>query len=737
MPQVPYSPTLDVAPRVGGDSYQNIQASPGAFGAGVGAATRELGQTGEFASGALAHVALSQQTMINNVGADAAFNQFQDGTQKLLYGDPDDTSKPGYYSLRGQAATDARPALLRQLDDMRTGIKGGLPNQVQQLAFDEASRRLNQYSVGGIGQHADREYNRFAIETQTAGIDIAARAVANGYNDDVFFEHNLADAGKAADAKSALSGANPDTPAGRDIFAHNRMQAEQTLYRARAVAMGNADPAAGEAYVRANVEKFDAITAHTLLNEFKTGADRAEVAAGANAVTGGVSGPVAVPPGLADAIGKQEGKGVSVQGAVEGIMPATFRQYARPGEDIANATDRAAVNQRILSDLSARFSGDPARIAVGYFSGPGNVAPAGSATPWIEDKQDANGKTTSSYVADITMRMGQAPAPASGAAPSPHQPLAYSAEQTMVENAWAEAQRRFPTRPDLQRQMVGVVYEHIQQTNVLQQKYEAEVAKQTRDSQEQAGQTVIKQLMTDPAHFDPAVIRDNPALTYTQKESLWKLAESHLAQGANNHDVNTYGAGFYAAFQKVHTAAADPDRISDPSQLWSHVGPGGDLTIAGVEKLTSEIQGARSVEGASEGQMKKSFFDAAHVQISQHGIGLGNGRDPIGEQKFAQFQIAALTAYDEGRKAGLTPQQLLTEKSPAYIGGIIPQFTRTSAEKMRDYFEANNPDLPGAKATATMAGKTSRAFSRGDLEGEMRRRGLIKTPEPAGAQVQP
>lgn len=110
--------------------------------------------------------------------------------------------------------------------------------------------------------------------------------------------------------------------------------------------------------------------------------------------------------------GQESGSGrnpaTSIDGARGGmqIIPSTFKQYARPGENIDNKADNLAVGRRIIDDLSAKTGGDPARIAVGYFSGPGNIAPPGSPTPWIEDKEDGNHKRVSSYVSDVVKRLG-------------------------------------------------------------------------------------------------------------------------------------------------------------------------------------------------------------------------------------------------------------------------------------------------------------------------------------------
>src|SRR5208337_784896 len=89
------------------------------------------------------------------------------------------------------------------------------------------------------------------------------------------------------------------------------------------------------------------------------------------------------------------------------IMPGTFARYAKPGENIDNPADNLAVSRRIIADFSAKYQNDPERVAVAYFSGEGNVAPAGNPTPWRHDRADGNGKLVSSYVADIQKRLGQ------------------------------------------------------------------------------------------------------------------------------------------------------------------------------------------------------------------------------------------------------------------------------------------------------------------------------------------
>ena len=96
------------------------------------------------------------------------------------------------------------------------------------------------------------------------------------------------------------------------------------------------------------------------------------------------------------------------------IQQGTFNQYAQKGESWGNPSDRTAVAQRVINMYGQKYGGDIGRIATAYFSGEGNVAPAGSPTPFIRNVSDSNGKSVASYVGDMYAR-------ATGAAPGAHQ----------------------------------------------------------------------------------------------------------------------------------------------------------------------------------------------------------------------------------------------------------------------------------------------------------------------------
>ena len=138
-----------------------------------------------------------------------------------------------------------------------------------------------------------------------------------------------------------------------------------------------------------------------------------------------IAAHAAALPALSQAIEHHESGGnpnaVSPVGArgPRQIMPATFRQWALPGENINNPADNRAVSDRMLAHYLQQYGGDAQRAAVAYFSGPGNVAPPGSPTPWISNKGDGN-NTVAQYVAATAGRMGVAGTapPVSSSAPA-------------------------------------------------------------------------------------------------------------------------------------------------------------------------------------------------------------------------------------------------------------------------------------------------------------------------------
>jgi hypothetical protein len=125
------------------------------------------------------------------------------------------------------------------------------------------------------------------------------------------------------------------------------------------------------------------------------------------------------------------------------IMPATFAEFAQPGESIVSYDDNLKVGRRIIQKYYDMYGGDPGRIAVAYFSGPGNVSAMAFKDPYKEDKNDG-GINTSAYVQQVMSRLGTGASAAGGAGsgagaaapappPNPYASLA-SSLSSAVEN---------------------------------------------------------------------------------------------------------------------------------------------------------------------------------------------------------------------------------------------------------------------------------------------------------------
>jgi hypothetical protein len=384
-------------------------ATPAAFGAGVGQATAAVGDAAFKDVHEASQIATDFAIQASSTASRAGDVSRENATTALgftsLPGGPE--GNKGYYSLKGQAAYDALPAFQKAMTDASKDISDSLPDQRSKNMFQvQSGMRLAQENQRAAG-FANTQFNVAADETSAARMSTYSSSLLTNYNDPTALaNYQSVVRGEMADA-GRRNGWSADT-----IAANTTAQLSKgynDLIRTTAAA-GNV-PLAAQQFNQLRGQMSAPVV--TALAEHLQPKVQGSVADSWVAGQVGGAGPASTgaPQGISEAIRAQEGPGTSSQGAVAGIMPDTFKQYAKPGESIANASDRQAVHGRIIDDLSQKAGGDPARIAVGYFSGPGNMSAPGAAQPYIEDKADKNGKLTSSYVADIRNRMGGSAAP--------------------------------------------------------------------------------------------------------------------------------------------------------------------------------------------------------------------------------------------------------------------------------------------------------------------------------------
>ena len=793
-PDSPYTPVASVTPTTEApNDYIRSEATPGDMGAQVGGAVQQAGQTVDRVSAQASDWATQQQGMINQSLAQNAETDYITKLSGI-------TDK--YKTLEGLDAVSAHDQTVADISALRQKTLASIPTGGAQRAFNTLAQRHEAYAISDVGSYWSQQVKGAALKSSqavtTSAVDQAgAYAVAAddgrsaytlqtatlGLNDMMSHQGYSGGTVDPATGKLSFDTSTADGKAAQSVYDQHYDQIASKAWSNRIHTLAD-DPTNGNVQTalrvfNANKDKIPA-EAQMELSAYLTPKMRAINADGAagSALQKADEGyrqsiGQGAPAGVADAIHGQESGGrdssaTSVNGARGGwqVTPGTFQQYAKPGEKIDNPADNEAVGRRIIDDLSAKFGGDPARIAVGYFSGPGNVAPAGSPTPWIEDKKDGNGTSVSTYVAGVTRRMAgganystggqggpnqvagpgvppglagrdlspdQAPAtPTATPDPPPQSKADYyrAHEADIVASARQNAMQSHPDDPvaaDLaasraQQQVSAVIRQqdiaYHADSDMVYQAANGDLSKGTAP-------TSVDQLRAT----SPQVAQAWDRLAAQQPQVAHEIATRLLNENAkmNGGDAKTYGSSFLNVFNRIHAAEGDPNKITDPKQVYSLVGNG--LTMSGLEKVRQEIAGKSTPDGEAESAMRAQFFRNAHGALTGTNDGLGL-KDPKGEELYLRFMAQAYKAIDAGKSAGKTPAQLFDPASPDYVGKIIAGMKRTPAQFSQDLDGANG----GTSAPAAAAVKS---YQRADLEAEMVRRGLLKNNAPPPAPAAP
>lgn len=433
-PQSNYNPVPTVAAdtTTGGD-YLSVRASPESMGAQVGSALQKAGNTvGDLGNKAFDYARLQQgianETAVTN--ADAAF--------AMKVGE----LKGNYMSLTGSAAYSAFPQYQQDVhaafQEQRAVIPPGAQHSFDMLATRSMANHIadgSTYAASQLKEGLRDSYTSLANSQFLALLDpnVAADRERSQYHLDslryaadaqVDFEHP----GLKTDPTTGKVNFDDSTVDGQNLKAGFQQRLDTYLTqgyvnRYDTLMKGNVFGAYEEYQQdRPGMPKgaqvmLDAKFGQKIFDKHAENATGDTIQEAFKDHWQTLTDPAQQRTSkISDAIFSQESGNkfadqVSTDGAIGGaqIMPATFAQYAKPGENINNPEDNKAVGQRIVEDYTKKYKGDAARVAVAYFSGPGNVAPEGSSTPWVKDTMDGNGKSVSSYVSDIADHVGNEP----------------------------------------------------------------------------------------------------------------------------------------------------------------------------------------------------------------------------------------------------------------------------------------------------------------------------------------
>ena len=698
------------------DSTQRVNVSTDAFGGGIAQAGEKLGQGIESAG----KVGFEIADFYGKVSVDDQINHLMTEAEKIRKGsgapagvapDGQPTYDTGYMGLQGRAALDAREDTQKRLDAAIKAGRENLKTPAEQLAYDTQSRSMRRTWNSEIGTHADSQFKVWAQGVNDAGAGLAVRQIASNADNPEMVAHATADLinfrVKAVETKYG------DDPA---IKRQAIEGAKRDALTAQLEAISVKDPARAQQILETNKD-LAGENYKTLATQFRERADHQIAIQAGTAAMGQAYGNVQkanppsqtpdgklTPAAVGSLILKQESNNnsnspTSVDGAMGPgqIIPATFKQYAKPGESITNPNDNRAVSQRIIDDYYKRYDGDVQRIAVAYFSGPGNVAPPGSPTPYLEDRADGNGKRVSAYAQDVAMRangnVGGAP-------------------QAMK----ADSIRTIMTNPELTVEQKSKAVQYVNQTYAQAQIAAEADSRAKKEANDKAAGDFVTRILNrqDVVNIIPSIAND-PNLDYHTKLALQGVAEKHLGSDVSSA-ADQYGPGFWAAYKQVNAAPGEEGRITDYSQLLRMAGPegGGALTLAGVEKLNSMMkENRKNPDAAAINTSKTGLINYAKGKLSfEQDLGPVKIADPKGQAIFnAQFIPKFEAAYAKWVGEGKNPWDFLTQENVDKLMTGMRSKDQMAQDRMKATGEAGTTEEKNAPLPPAPEGVDNKAWS--------------------------
>lgn len=379
---VPYSGAPTVEPQGAPTRFQSIDARPEAFGAAQGRALSQLGGAFEQASDKFAHI----QDLYDKVAAENASNNWNDQANKILYGDPNTPGDVGFYGKRGEDALREYPKVRDALNKLREQHRGSLTNVMQQMQFDNETRRNQTYLMAQVGRHYSSQFDEFQIHTAKAADKLGEQSSARAANnlDWEGFQLGLTQRLKAVDREIAAIGGNEEMRQAR----YGEIRSEEVKKWTAGLATKN--PVAAMQFAEANRDAFDKSTYEQTVASLKERASKMQALIDTNQIPAPsgwkgerLSGDLWTRvKGAEGGVGPQGEALVSPKGAigVSQIIPSTAKEMAAdlnlPYDERRLHTDQsynARLGKGYLDKMLARFNGNEALAAAAYNAGPDRV----------------------------------------------------------------------------------------------------------------------------------------------------------------------------------------------------------------------------------------------------------------------------------------------------------------------------------------------------------------------------
>lgn len=706
-PQDVYNPAPSVEPTVGvPNTYSSLQRQSSGQ---KGAAYQNLGATLGNLGDKLSALAIQQQGMINETLATNA-----ESKAALEYGDV--VTK--YRSLEGLSAVSAFPETVGKLKSIKNNILESLPNDASKRAFSQLVLSREASAFQDVHSHSYTQVKAADTNSAKASLDLSVTSASSPSiaNDDLRFGQEVGNIKAQIARVIANQGYGPeagtgmqmtpegsitfnDTPQGRQAKAvyesfYNKAMSEVWVNRYNTLAF---DPKTGN--INTAVEKLEAdkdkmpADAYTQLSvrlsapyraaQARTLADQQWIDTDAQ-----YKEQITAPPSadkLTDVIIQQESGNGATSTNLGQIQPDTWAKYAQPGENANDPNDNRAVTKRILDDYNKRYNGDVARIAVAYFSGPGNVAPEGSPNPWKFNANDKNGKSVASYVSDITGKLN-----------------------TSVRNYQPQAdwlKENFYSLSDGFRSQVSELHpDDPSFVDEATSRYEQRLSGVIRDQElkkSAATNTLMKAIFGGP-NGEPTVtsvsqLENGPTplrdawIDYQATNPIGaEYIRTKIVSANLRGQALGYGEKFWDYYQDIASG-----KITQVDQLFPYIGDTKDalLTNTGLTTLGKMITERYTPQGAAFQQQEMAFFNQTRKLIT--GTGQAPGVvDVNGDTKFNQYMLSVIPQIQALKNSGKTAADLFNKDSPDYVGKDIDKYTRTTSQQFDDVLKSKQVITP-------------------------------------------
>lgn len=713
MANVPYGEGVpEVAPRESvPDDYQHIQTNPAQFGGLLARGEQQLGEGLSQAGKFFGQVASDDASTAAMKKADDAVNRFR--------------------GLRGADALHAQQPIQDEIDAAFKEGRESLVTPEQQLQYDQVTRAFQLRYISGImASHADEQAKVYATGVNNDAANFHLGLIAQNPDDIETFNHNMAEVMRARVKQAQIEG--------RDDVGVQQAAAEAKAQAlaARLQSMAVNDPARAFGILEKNkdvasvVDRKSGLSYYdTLANEFR---GRKEQQNGVSAAQdawehASASHPFAnpglplwshaaatapdgfSPPGLARTIKIESGGNPNAaNGNAVGLgqfMPATWDQFGQgdrkdPTQSILATQRYAAANAQALRGVLGRDPTD-AELYLAHQQGAEGAtrlltnpnARAGSVVGDAAIRNnggDPNAPAfmfTNMWVGRFNGSQGWQAALGPGAMPD-RPSVRADAYQQIIDN------------PDLNPNERQHAFTQLHQMLAMHDLADSNTEKANKQMVEQAADEYTKLIHSGQATpemvakliLDPRLNSD-----FRTRDALINLSRAQSGNDIAGASMQ-YGPGFWSAYKSITAPLGDPTRITDPTALLPRAGPGGDLTLAGLDRLTKTMTEMRkSVDDTAVHTAKAGLLDYAKSKLSFDQEMLFPGvkplADPKGKQIFdARFIPKFEAAYDAWVKDGKNPWEFLTQKNV----DELMQGMRSKTEMAMDRISATG-DATGEK----------------------------------------